>query len=92
MYDYEFHLQVFCQFLTFLAAGNHSGIWSTVRALQKFVKRVVFDKFGAWFLIPGWKRAFTNHIEPDFGSNHGPSGGRNHLIWPRNLDFLDLFT
>ena len=49
MYDYEFHLQVFCQFLTFLAAGNHSGIWSTVRALQKFAKRVVFDKFGPGF-------------------------------------------
>ena len=53
--------------------------------LQKFVKRVFFDKFGTGFLIPGWKRAFTNHVEPDFGACHGregPSGGRNdRRIW-----------
>ena len=80
MFDCEWHLEVICQFITYLTTSCHSGIWSVCQSFKSLFKRVFFDKFGPGFLIPGWKRAFTNHVEPNFGSCHGrggPFGGRN---------------
>ena len=43
-------------------------------------------------MVPGWNRAFTNHIKPNFHGQGRPFGGRNDIIRPPNLNFLHLFT
>ena len=85
MLDCECQLEVFRRFITSLTSNGYSGILSVCQSFKSLFKRVFFDKLGPGFLIPGWKRAFTNHVEPDFGSCHcrgGPYGGQNDLrIW-----------
>ena len=88
MLDCECQLEVFRRFITSLTSNGYSGILSVCQSFKSLFKRVFFDKLGPGFLIPGWKRAFINHIEPALESYIGPSGGQNHLIQPPNSIFF----
>ena len=61
--------------------------------LKNLLKRVGFDKFWPGFLVPEWKSAFSDHVEPDLGScqDRGRPYGSRNRIFVRVIDWLTFF-